>query len=101
MSDDRLRQLSARQRLRSAEVRRMVRLLQIVQAVATEPKRWQRAELAERFGVSERTITKDLAILRAAGLYVANDGGTENGYYFTSEIDDNLLTIASRASDRD
>jgi predicted DNA-binding transcriptional regulator YafY len=82
---DTLRQLSARERVRSAEVRRLVRLLQIVQAVASEPRRWQRAELAVQHGVSERTITKDLAILRAAGLYVRNDGVDNPGYYFASD----------------
>lgn len=92
-----LSDLSARQRPRSAEVRRLVRLLQIVQAVATEPRRWQRAELAERFDVSERTITKDLAVLRAAGLHVANDGGDNTGYYMATEIDARLLAIAGTA----
>lgn len=99
MSDDQLRRLSIRRTARKAEVRRLVRLLQIVQAVASEPRRWQRAELAEQYGVSERTITKDLAILRAAGLRVANDGGDNPGYYFASEVNANLLAIASEARD--
>lgn len=97
MSASQLSDLSARQRQRAAEVRRLVRLLQIVQAVATEPRRWQRAELAERFDVSERTITKDLAVLRAAGLHVANDGGDNPGYYMATEIDATVQTAAGKA----
>lgn len=88
MSDTHLHQLSTRQRVRDAEVRRLVRLLQIVQAIASEPRRWQRADLSDRFGVSERTITKDLAILRAAGLRVANDAGNDPGYYFAGDAPD-------------
>ena len=97
MSASQLSDLSARQRHRAAEVRRLVRLLQIVQAVATEPLRWQRADLAAQHGVSERTITKDLAVLRAAGLPVANDGGYNPGYYMATEIDAGLLAIAGTA----
>lgn len=84
---------------RTAELRRVVRILRIMQAIAIAPGRWQRADLAAQHQVSERMITKDLAALRAIGLPVANAGGKEAGYYFALEIDAQVLTAASRAHD--
>lgn len=82
---------------RTGELRRVVRILRILQAIATEPGRWQRAELAARHQVSERMITKDLTALRAIGLPVANAGGKTPGYYFALEVDARLIEVAGRA----
>lgn len=82
---------------RRAELRRVVRILRILRAIAEDPGRWQRAELAAQHQVSERMITKDLVVLRAIGLPVANPGGKTGGYYFAIEIPADLLTAADLA----
>jgi DNA-binding IscR family transcriptional regulator len=82
---------------RPAELRRVVRILRILRAIAEDPGRWQRAELAAQHQVSERMITKDLVVLRAIGLPVANAGGKTGGYYLVSEVDAHLLAAAGSA----
>lgn len=65
---------------RSEETRRVARILDLVQMIATHPHRYSRRELAERFEVGERMIQKDLAVLRhGLRLSLQHDG---QGYYF-------------------
>jgi predicted DNA-binding transcriptional regulator YafY len=56
--------------------RRLARLLRILSAVIAEPG-LNPLELAERAGVSERTLRRDLVQLRALGYEVAYTGGYE------------------------
>lgn len=65
----------------SPGVHRLCRLLGIIVALAERPH--QRRELAERFGVSERQITNDLAVLRQAGITVDR---TPQGYRLAREV---------------
>ncbi len=55
---------------------RLARLLRILSAVISEPG-LNPLELAERAGVSERTLRRDLVQLRALGYDVAYTGGYE------------------------
>lgn len=63
-----------------ALTKRVFRILQIVQIVANNPCTYSRADLAERFQVSERMIQKDLDMIRH-GLKLEL-GRKGNGYYF-------------------
>lgn len=66
---------------RLQETRRTARILELIQLIALRPGQLTRAVLAERFEVSERTIAKDIEIIRnGLRLSLANDG---HGYYFT------------------
>ena len=56
--------------------RRLARLLRILSAVIAEPG-LKPLELAERAGVSERTLRRDLVQLRSLGYEVAYTGGYE------------------------
>ncbi len=84
---------------RPDELHRIVRILRIIRAIAEQPGRWQRGELAAQHQVSERMITKDLALLRAIGLLIANDNKAP-GYYFAGEVDAHLVEVASQARER-
>ena len=46
------------------EMKRTSRILEIVQIVATAPRRYLRRDLATRFEISERMIQKDLEVVR-------------------------------------
>jgi predicted DNA-binding transcriptional regulator YafY len=46
------------------ETKRISRILEIVQIIATAPRRYLRRDLAERFEVSERMLQKDLEVIR-------------------------------------
>ena len=62
------------------ETKRTARILELVQLVAGKPRHYRRQDLAERFGISERMIQKDLEIIRhGLKLALQNDG---DGYYF-------------------
>jgi predicted DNA-binding transcriptional regulator YafY len=62
------------------ETKRTSRILEIVQIVATAPRRYLRRDLAARFEVSERMIQKDLEVIRH-GLKLWLSRSPE-GYYF-------------------
>jgi hypothetical protein len=49
---------------RLEETKRTARILEIVQLIAGNPRRYRRADLAKRFEISERMIQKDLDIIR-------------------------------------
>jgi predicted DNA-binding transcriptional regulator YafY len=55
---------------------RMLRLLSLLQT----HRHWSGTELAERLGVTTRTIRRDVDRLRALGYPVAGLGGSEGGY---------------------
>lgn len=64
-----------------SEYRRIGRVLEIIQYIATRPRVWKRRNLAERYELSERQIQKDLDIIRyRLGLPLEHDG---TGYFFT------------------
>jgi predicted DNA-binding transcriptional regulator YafY len=65
---------------RFEETKRIARILRIVQLIATQPRRWTRAALAQEFEVSTRQIDKDLQVIRH-GLHYALQHSRE-GYYF-------------------
>jgi predicted DNA-binding transcriptional regulator YafY len=48
---------------RLEETKRTARILEIVQLIAGNPRRYRRADLAKRFEISERMIQKDLDII--------------------------------------
>jgi len=82
--------------VRAAELRRIVRVLRILRSIAEEPGTWNRADLAAAHQVSERTITKDLAVLRSVGLAIVA-AAPSGGYRLAGEIDGRLLAAAARA----
>ncbi|MFE0387578.1 helix-turn-helix transcriptional regulator [Streptomyces bungoensis] len=55
------------------------RLLRLVSVLAARPS-WTCAELAERTGVTERTVRRDVARLREIGYVVESDPGPWGGY---------------------
>ncbi len=68
---------------RHGEQDRVARLVDMVLLLCQYPKRYTRAALAERYGVSERQITKDLQLLRdRLYLPIERDAGGA-GYYLT------------------
>ncbi|MGW0082545.1 helix-turn-helix transcriptional regulator [Streptomyces sp. NPDC003393] len=56
-----------------------VRLLRLVSVLAARPS-WTCAELAERIGVTERTVRRDVARLREIGYVVESEPGPWGGY---------------------
>ncbi|MGW5198023.1 helix-turn-helix transcriptional regulator [Streptomyces spiralis] len=56
-----------------------VRLLRLVSVLAARPS-WTCAELAERIGVTERTVRRDVARLREIGYVVDSEPGPWGGY---------------------
>jgi len=64
------------------ETKRISRILEIVQRIAVNPRRWRRKDLAEGFEISERQIQKDLDVIRH-GLKLPLLHCRE-GYYFES-----------------
>lgn len=68
---------------RLPETTRIARILDMIWRISREPHRWTRQDLAEAFEVSERTVTKDLQIIRNKLLFdLESDYG--RGYYFKS-----------------
>lgn len=65
---------------RPEDIRRVARILKIVQMIATAPHRYLRRDLAAHFEVSERMIQKDLEVIRH-GLLLPMEHSSE-GYYF-------------------
>lgn len=65
---------------RPEDIKRVARILNIVQIIATAPYRYLRRDLAARFEVSERMIQKDLEVIRH-GLVLPLEHSSE-GYYF-------------------
>src|SRR5581483_9974589 len=49
---------------RLEETKRVARLVELATLLASQPGRWPRARLAERFEIGERQIARDLEILR-------------------------------------
>lgn len=83
---------------RENEERRLGRILALIVLIAEDPGRWTRAELAERYEVSERMITKDLALMRHAGLRIGKHNPGSNtsaraGYYFVTDPAPALLGV--------
>lgn len=65
---------------RDNTIRRTARILDLVQQIASQPRRWSRHELAAQHEVSERMIQKDLELIRyRLGLPLGHDGAA---YYF-------------------
>ncbi len=64
------------------ETKRIGRVLQILQLIASQPRRWRRRDLAERFEISERQIDKDIELIRH-GLVLSLRHSPEGYYYET------------------
>ncbi|RPF46640.1 putative DNA-binding transcriptional regulator YafY [Thermodesulfitimonas autotrophica] len=62
------------------ELKRVSRILELIHILTVSPRRYRRCDLAARFGVSERTIQKDLDIIRH-GLKLPLVRSLQ-GYYF-------------------
>lgn len=68
----------------SQEDRRVTRLLNLLARINAEPRQWTRGRLAAHYGVSARTITKDLAVLEhALSIAVLH---TREGYYLAAPL---------------
>lgn len=63
------------------ELKRISRILQIVQMISVSPKRFRRKDLGDRFEISERMIQKDLEVVRH-GLKL-DLCSSQKGYYFS------------------
>lgn len=62
------------------ECRRINRVLKIIFSIQNNPNRFSRKDLASKYNVSERTITKDIQIIKHGLCYPLY---TDNsGYYF-------------------
>ncbi|MGW2930792.1 helix-turn-helix transcriptional regulator [Streptomyces sp. NPDC001156] len=55
------------------------RLLRLLAVLSSRPS-WTNGELAERLGVTERTVRRDIARLREAGYGIDSEGGPYGGY---------------------
>lgn len=66
----------------SQEDRRVTRLLNLLARMNAEPRQWTRRRLCEHYGVSPRTITKDLAVLLHALAVTVLHART--GYYLAA-----------------
>jgi predicted DNA-binding transcriptional regulator YafY len=67
---------------RLPETTRIARVLDIVWHINAAPRYWTRKRLAEKFEVSERSITSDLELIKhRLNFDLVNDRG--NGYYFS------------------
>jgi predicted DNA-binding transcriptional regulator YafY len=55
------------------------RLLELLSLLQTRPQ-WKASELAERLGITERTVRRDVAQLRQLGYPVVADAGRAGGY---------------------
>lgn len=65
---------------RLEETKRTARILELIQIIALQPHKYSRRDLAERFEVSVRMITKDLEVIRhGLKLSLRNEYGT---YFF-------------------
>jgi predicted DNA-binding transcriptional regulator YafY len=64
--------------------RRLARVLRILMLIQRQPGKWSRKQLAERYGVSERMLDKDLQLLRAIG-YRIEHPLMVGGYTITAE----------------
>jgi predicted DNA-binding transcriptional regulator YafY len=62
------------------EIKRTSRVLQMLLLIASSPERYTRKQLADKFEIGERMVTKDLSILRH-GLRL-DLRRTPDGYYF-------------------
>ncbi|WP_142049385.1 helix-turn-helix transcriptional regulator [Pseudonocardia kunmingensis] len=62
---------------------RLLRLLSLLQT----RREWSGAELAERLGVTDRTVRRDVGRLRELGYPIAGTTGTAGGYRLTSGRD--------------
>lgn len=63
------------------ENKRVARILQIVQMIATAPKRYKRKDVAAEFEISAEAIKKDIEVIRhGLRLTLKNERGS--GYYF-------------------
>lgn len=60
---------------RDIQIRRTARVLEIIQQIALSPGQWSRRDLSQHHEISERTIQKDLEIVRIRlGLPLVHDG---------------------------
>ena len=64
------------------ELKRISRILEIIQMIAVFPKRYRRKDFARRYEISERMVTKDLQVIRH-GLRLPLHSSSQ-GYYFDS-----------------
>jgi predicted DNA-binding transcriptional regulator YafY len=75
-----LAQLAYSTESRDEQTRRIARVLEIIQQIASAPGRWTRRTLAEHHEIGERMIQKDLELIRIRlGLKLTRQGG---GYVF-------------------
>mgnify|MGYP000872515200 CR=1 FL=1 len=65
---------------RDNQIRRTARILEIIQQIAVSPRYWTRRRLAEYHEISERSIQKDLEIIRLRLKLTMKTEG--DGYYF-------------------
>ncbi len=77
---------------RTSEERRIARILEIIILIAEQPETWTRAELAQRYEVSERMIQKDLDIIRRV-LELTLCRVRPAGYYFDIDCTNRLAVL--------
>ena len=65
---------------RPEDIKRVARILNIVQMIATAPRRYLRRDLSTHFEITERMIQKDLEVIRH-GLLLPLEHAPE-GYFF-------------------
>ena len=72
--------LSNEPKAKLEETKRIARILEIVQLIASKPRSYKRTDLAQRFEVSERMIQKDLDVIRHGLKFPLSHD--RQGYYF-------------------
>lgn len=65
---------------RAEATKRVYRALKIASLITSQPRQWSRSDLAGKLGVGDRTVDRDLEVLRALGYEIVRTG---EGYVFT------------------
>ena len=62
----------------------MARIIKVAELIHSEPRKWTRPRLAERFEVNKATIQRDINVLREMGIRIAPYG--KHGYEMLSDF---------------
>ncbi len=62
----------------------MARIIQVAHLIHSEPRKWTRPRLAERFEVNKTTIQRDIDLLRVMGIQIVSRG--KQGYEIISDF---------------
>lgn len=64
--------------------KQMARIIEVARLIHSQPRKWTRPRLAERFEVNKTTIQRDIVLLRDMGIVIVSRG--KQGYEMISEF---------------